>query len=145
MKERDENKLEEAICGLAGMIGQLVRELSHINKNNAILQRLAEMEERIMSRVTDFAVAQKAYNDRQAIAIDNIVASQAGITGDVAELKRLIEELQNSPGGITPEDQALLDELQATGEAATAKLEAQAAALAALDEATPPVVPPTPA
>lgn len=150
MKSKCDKDLSDRDRGLAEAIGLLacaIRDLAgtvNNDNNKAILQRLAQMESNIMSKVSDFAAAQKAYNDRQAAALDSIVASQAGITEDVAELKRLVEELQNSPGEISAEDQALLDELQAKSEETTTKVEAQAAALAALDAQNPPAVPPNP-
>lgn len=129
-RNRDEHILAEAICGLGGMIGQLVRELSQINNNQAILCRLAEMEKNIMSKISEFATAQNAHNDRQDAAVTDL-------QGDIQALNDKITELQNSPGGITPEDQALLDALQTRGEAISAKLEA----LAALTPPTPPASP----
>lgn len=89
--------------------------------------RLVLLEHTIMSAISDFAVKQAAFNDRMDVAV-------AGLVGDVTSLNAKIDELQNSPGTITPEDQALLDALQVRGEAISAKLEA-------LDALTPPVVP----
>lgn len=99
----------------------------------------------LMSAISDFAVKQKAFNERQAASVDAAVASLGGLTSDVAELNRKIEELQNSPGGVTPADQALIDDLQTQGEAVAAKAEALAAALKSLDDQTPPAVPTLPA
>lgn len=79
-----------------------------------------------MSKISEFAEKQKAFNDRLDVAI-------SGVTSDIAELNTKIEELQNTPGEITAEDQALLDELQTRIEALTAKAEA-------LDALTPPPV-----
>ena len=59
----------------------------------------------------------------------------AGITGDVADLKAQIEALQNSPGTISPEDQALLDGIQTRATALADKV-------TALDAVTPPPAPP---
>lgn len=81
-----------------------------------------------MSKISDFATAQNAFNDRVDTAI-------TGLQGDVQALNDKITELQNSPGTVTPEDQALLDALQARGETIAAKLEA-------LDALTPPTPPP---
>lgn len=88
---------------------------------------LKETETKIMSAISDFAAKQNAFNDRQDAAV-------AGVTADVQFLKDEIIKLQNSPGPISPEDQASLDALQARAEAAVVKLEA-------LDAATPPVPP----
>lgn len=93
-------------------------------------KRITLNHEILMSAISDFAAKQKAFNDRQSAAIDGVVA-------DVKALNDKITELQNSPGQVTPEDQALLDELQTQGEALASRMEA-------LDSQTPPVVPPQP-
>lgn len=111
---------------------------------SAMRQEIRFNRKIIMSAISTFAANQKVFNDRQAAAIDAAVTSITGLTGDVAELNRKIEELQNSQGGVTPEDQVLIDDLQTQGEALAAKAEALAAALALLDAQNPPVVPPTP-
>ncbi len=80
-----------------------------------------------MSAVSDFAAKVTAFNDRQDAAV-------AGITADVTNLNEQIAKLQSTQGTITPEDQALLDGIQARGEAIATKLEA-------LDAITPPVAP----
>ena len=89
-----------------------------------------------------FVTAQTGFNQRQGAAIDKSVAAAGGLSGDIAALNAKILELQNSPGQVTPEDQALIDELVTMGEAATARAEAQAAALEALDAQNPPTPPP---
>lgn len=86
---------------------------------------------KIMSKIGDFANKQKAFHERQDTAIQGLIA-------DVAALNAKIQELQNTPGEITPEDQVLLDDLQARSEAVATKLEA-------LDAQTPPATPTTPA
>lgn len=80
-----------------------------------------------MSAISDFAAKQTDYNNRLSAAID-------GVAADVASLNAKIEELQNTPGPISPEDQALLDQLQAQGEVIASRLEA-------VDNLTPPVPP----
>jgi len=85
----------------------------------------------IMSAISDFAAAQSAFNVRMSTAVD-------GIVSDIAGLNELIQKLQNTPGPISAEYQATLDQLVAAGEAATAKAEAA-------DALTPPVVPSVPA
>jgi methyl-accepting chemotaxis protein len=93
----------------------------------AMLASLLHTGERTMSAISDFAAAQKSFNDR----IDSAVS---GLSDDISQLNAKIEELQTSPGTITPEDQALLNELQQRGEAIATKLEA-------LDAMTPPTPP----
>lgn len=86
-------------------------------------QDLKETEHKMAAAIENFATAVQTAFDKIDVAVD-------GIAGDVTELKRVIEELQNSPGAITPEDQALLDSIQARATALGDKV-------AALDEATP--------
>lgn len=107
-----------------------------------ILNRIEEMKSEIMSAISTFLVSQKAYNDQQAVAIDSLVTSITGVTKDVQTLNEKITELQNSQGGVTPEDQLLIDELQTSGAALAAKLQTAVDALKAVDEATPPKAPP---
>ena len=80
-----------------------------------------------MSSISDFAAAQAAFNDR-------IDAAVSGLTGDIQTLSAQIAELQASQGTISPEDQALLDAIQARAESITVRLEA-------LDALTPPAPP----
>ncbi len=82
-----------------------------------------------MSAISDFAAKQNAHNDRVDTAL-------TGIQGDVKFLQDTIDKLQNSPGAITPEDQALLDALDARADVTASKLEA-------LDALNPPVPPTT--
>lgn len=78
--------------------------------------------------IVEYGAKQNAFNDR----VDSAVT---GLTSDVEALNAKILELQNNPGPITPEDQAILDSLQARGETIATKLEA-------LDALTPPPAPP---
>lgn len=84
---------------------------------------------KIMSKISEFA-------NVVAGAFDTIQASVEGLTVDIKSLNDKITELQNSSGVISPEDQALLDQIQ--GEA-----QALATSLAKLDDqtATPPAPP----
>lgn len=106
-----------------------VRELIWVGhyQTQSILRRIRKMERILMSKISDFATAQNAFNDQ-------IDAAVTGLQGDIQALNDKITELQNSPGGITPEDQALLDTLQTRAEGIAAKL-------AALDALNPPSVP----
>jgi hypothetical protein len=81
-----------------------------------------------MSAISQFAEVQAAHNARIAAAI-------TGVAGDVATLNTLIQQLQDSQGEVSAEDQALLDALQARGEALATSLEA-------VDALTPPPVTP---
>lgn len=83
-----------------------------------------------MSAIADFNTKMTEFFDRQDKAVSDL-------QDDVKFLTDKIAELQASAGGITPEDQATLDAIQARASSVADKL-------AALDELTPPVVPPAP-
>lgn len=97
----------------------------------ATKQDLEKMEGRIMSALSDYVGRVNTAFDKLGTAVD-------GIAADVAFLKAKIEELQNNPGPITPEDQALLDALEARANTLSDK----AAALDAATEQPPPPPPP---
>lgn len=82
-----------------------------------------------MTAISDFAAKMTAFTDRQDAAV-------ADLQGDVKSLEDQIAALQATAGAITPEDQALLDVIQARASTVADKLDA-------LDALTPPVVPPT--
>lgn len=158
-------QLIEAICLLTGRVGDLVDRLGQSNcsdgNNWSIRSRLDALEEETknikntMSKLTDQMAAIKAFQDETSKDIDALVTSAdaqatatAGLAGDIDELARKILELQNSQGGVTPEDQVLIDEVQSLAESARNRVKsaaeasaAHAAALQALDEKNPPVVP----
>lgn len=91
---------------------------------------LIQTENRIMSAISDFAAKVSAFQDRQDAAV-------TALQSDVKNLEDQIAALQNSSGAITPEDQALLDGIEARASAVSDKLDA-------LDALTPPVAPPAP-
>lgn len=152
-KDRDddnechESPLAVAVCDLACAIRDGVEqrkiefEWAKSHHGFATKHDLVLLERNIMSAISDFSAKQTAFNDRQSAAVDAAVASVTALTGDIQVLNDKITELQNSTGGVTPEDQALIDDLVVKGEAAVAKTEAVAAALAALDNLTPPKPP----
>lgn len=78
--------------------------------------------------IVEYAAKQNAFTDRVDSAVTGLIA-------DVEELNRQIKALQDNPGAITPEDQAILDALTARGQTVAEKLEA-------LDALTPPPTPP---
>jgi ABC-type transporter Mla subunit MlaD len=121
--------LELLCCDGPCSCDELVTQAMHCRSTRIekLLERLVAQGERIMSAIGDFAVKQKGFNDRMDAAL-------AGLASDVAILNATIAELQNTSGAITPEDQALLDQLESWGDAFAAKLEA-------LDSLTPPVPP----
>lgn len=131
---------------------------------------LQEAEQRIMKTIQEFAAAQGALLSNLSTSVDGIVSSVAevstsidalagsvdGVAGDVQYLKGKIEELNSTPGDLSPADQQLLDELAAAAgalaekvsaansqaSAVAAKIATTKSALADLDAATSPAVPP---
>ena len=94
----------------------------------------------IMSAISDFQTAVQASFDSVNTNLDAVSADLDVISTDIAALNALILQLQNSPGTITPADQASLDAIQALGVALAAK----AGAVKAKTDAAVPVVPPVP-
>lgn len=137
---RDDNRLAEAI----ELLARVLYGLGKRNNNNAILDRMAEMERKIMSAISDYSLRVNTAFDAIGSSVDAMVDSVAGVAGDIAELKRLIAELQTNPGPITPEDQALLDALESKVNSLVSRTETVKTSLADLDAQTenvPPVEP----
>ena len=109
-----------------------------------ILHRIQEMEQKLMSAISDYATKVTESFTSIGESVDKLVASADGITKDIAGLKAKIDELQNSPGAITPQDQALLDASQSQAAGVATRMKTFSDALAALDAATEePPTPPT--
>ncbi len=96
----------QAITGLAHEVRALVHAVSSNLPRAATACDLHKTEERIMSAIKDFS-------DKVDAAFEEIGTSVDGVQSDVTALKAKIDELQNSSGTVTPEDQALLDQIQA--------------------------------
>ena len=75
---------------------------------------LDQVKKEIMSAITDWA----AKEDADLTAIN---ATLDGIVTGVAGLDELIKQLQNSPGTLSPEDQAVLDRIEAASAALVTK------------------------
>lgn len=105
------------------------------------LNQIAQHLKNIMSKVSEFVAKQEAHNAAVDASLDTIGTSVTGIVGDVAALNDLIRQLQESQGEITPEDQALLDQLEAKGQALEDRAKATSDAVKAADDLTPPPTP----
>ena len=105
---------------------------------------LHKMEVRFMSAISDYADKVTASFTDIGASVDGLVSSVAGVASDVASLKATIDQLQNSPGQITPADQALLDKTQAQAQAISDRIKSVATDLKTLDDATAPAAAPTP-
>jgi predicted nucleic acid-binding Zn-ribbon protein len=105
-------------------LDRVLKAVGHIHTH---VINLGQQMENIMSAIQDFAAKMKAFTVRQDAAV-------TALQGDVKTLEDKITELQNSGGGISAEDQALLDEIQTHASAIADKLDA-------LDALTPPAPP----
>lgn len=88
---------------------------------------LQKRGDNIMTIISDFVAKQKAHNDKQSKAMDELVE-------DIKNLNDKIAELQSSAGQVTPEDQALLDDLDSQAQTVSDRLDA-------LNALTPPKPP----
>lgn len=89
-----------------------------------------------MSAISDYAAKVDTVFTSIGESVDSVQNSLTGLTADVDGLKKIISDLQNNPGPITPADQALLDSGEAKVAGLSEKLKLVAAALSALDAAT---------
>jgi len=111
----------EHLCCIEGKIDKVSEQVEFLKSS---------IGDRIMEAIQNFASRVKASFQKIGTSID-------GVSADVTELKRIITEIQNSPGTLTPEDQASLDEAEALATEIVTRLEA-------LDAATEPAVIPVP-
>lgn len=95
-----------------------------------------------MSAISDYTDKVNAAFDSIGADVDTAVSSIGGVQTDVTFLKDTITKLNNSPGSITPADQALLDAAAARATALQTKVAAVKETLATLDASTE--EPPTP-
>ena len=89
-----------------------------------------------MSAISQHAERVNAQFDLIANAVTGLTAAIAGVADDILWLKEKIEELQNNPGPISVEDQALLDAMEARAGTLATNLGALKTALEKLDAAT---------
>lgn len=104
------------------------REQIVARKLDELAAALATLRTDIMTAISDFAAQQKTFND-------DIAADLTAIQGAIATLNTTITNLQNSQGTVSPEDQALIDDLVTQGTALAAQADTTAGK-------TPPAPPP---
>lgn len=112
------------ICGLC-----LLRELRKLRKT------VERGTEKIMSKITDFAMKVQTQFDAVNVSLDNIVADEANLAKQISDLK---DQIAAGGSNLTPEDQAALDLVDSNATAAAAKTKAIADAVP--DLPSPPVV-----
>lgn len=120
-------------------IGDLKKELKGIRLFLSTLATkigLKCTENKIMSKISEYVEAVQTGYTEIGNAVDEIGASVGGIQTDITNLKDIIEKLQNNPGPISPEDQALLDNSVTLVNSLATKVKAAAAAIKELDAQT---------
>lgn len=97
-----------------------------------------------MSAISDYAAAVETAFSNINVSVETLGTGITGVTKDVADLKAIIEQINNNPGPISTEDQALLTNSLAKLDGLKSTLQSLAEAASNLDNATgePPV--PTP-
>lgn len=112
---------------------KVIENLTHevrvvIDKLNTqlLLTELIERVKNMATKIAEFAASVQT-------SFDGISADLDAINTGIAKLDDLIRQLQSTPGAITPEDQALLDQIQTT----VASLKTKADSI----DLTPPVAP----
>ncbi len=81
---------------------------------------LEQLNNTIMTTIAEFAANMATYQEKLNVAVRDL-------TGDISSLAQKIADLQASQGQLTPEDQALLDGIEASASEIVAKVEALAA------------------
>lgn len=97
-----------------------------------------------MAQVKDYVDRINTRFDEQSNDAAELHTAVDGVQADVTFLKETIAKLQNTNGQLTPEDQALLDQLEARVNTTSTNIKDAATKAKALDEATsvPPPEPP---
>lgn len=137
-----ENRIER----ITALLGRLNHELERFGSCSPFVtkQDLIELKQSIMSAISDYVANVTSQFGELGASVDQIVTSISGIAGDVQRIKDKLTQIENNPGQISPEDQALLTSSISDITALNTKVKAAAEVAKALDEATeePPAPPP---
>jgi uncharacterized phage infection (PIP) family protein YhgE len=99
---------------------------------------LTMLEDKIMSAISDFITVVNTGFTKLGDDLTGVKAKLGVVVDGIAKLDDLITKLQNSPGGITPQDQALLDAAQAQVQSLVTQADDVAAAADAINTTPPP-------
>ena len=109
------NHRPQACCSVSMLTDRFFnRNRNRFDRIDDAIRVLTEGNIKLMSQVTDWAAQEQA--DLTAIS-----ATLDGIVTGVAALDTLITNFQNSPGTLSPSDQAALDAIQSASKAVVAK------------------------
>lgn len=104
----------------------------------ATKQDVLNLQNTIMATLAEQLTAVNTGLETIGTGVDEVLTVVQNVSGDVTNLKAIIEKLQTNPGPISPEDQALLDKAQNLVGTTSTKLQGAVDALKALDAATEP-------
>lgn len=125
-----DHRLADAIIQLAEEAKDLTKEFSHGLRRlgelcqGATKHDLSNTERRIEERLNIMGTQIADFATQVQASFDAVTADLDKISAGITNLDALITQLQNSPGNITPADQALLDKIQAASQALKAKADA---------------------
>lgn len=105
-------------------------------KRKRLERLLLEMEDRIMSEITDKAAEIQASLAVTSAGLDTAVTGIQGIASDIVALKAKIDELRNS-GTIDPADLAALNDIKTMADAIGVRATDLGTSITALDAETP--------
>ena len=116
------------------LIGRTGRDPHTSGSSTATKDDVERATDKIMSAISEYGAKQKAFNERILASLGTLGTSFDGVVGDIKSLNDKIEVLQNSPGQVTPEDAATINELEAAGDDLATKTEKFASALETLNQ-----------
>ncbi len=109
--------LESQFLDVQKNIKRLADNQAALGQLKDLLAQNIQKEQELMSKITDWAAQEQADLSAISNTLDTVVT---GITA----LDALITAFQNSPGTLSPEDQAALDGIQTASKALVAKASA---------------------
>jgi len=130
---REATKQRNQECATSQQLADVFHKL---RQALASKEDLKQWKEEIMSAISTYTDAVNSAFAEIGTSVDEIVTSVAGVSGDVASLKDIILKLQNNPGPISAEDQALLDNGVIGVTALAERIKKVSSALKDLDAAT---------
>jgi len=136
-----EDDLHSPRCKTA-IIFMLLEMLRSNLKDAATKSDLEELERNIMSKVSEYTDAVNAKFDEIDSQLEGIGTGITGVADDIVFVKQQLEAIQNSPGTLSPADQAALDASLVRVAGVVTKTSALKTGIAAVDAATARPTPP---
>lgn len=127
--------IEFHVAGLTTEM-QRLRSAFHLATKEDLAKAVAQIMATTSEQIKAYPDQVNAQLSSIETNVDQLVTSTQGVSADVAFIKAKLDAIQNSPGTLSPEDQASLDQASARTTAVADKLSGVAAQLKSLDEAT---------